>query len=81
MFAKIARWFKGPTDEEMYAKGIALVDSELKRATDDTVGMVENLFALSDGCFNETSAHKAYDRGIRDRLRELGFESPESPFQ
>lgn len=76
--SKIISWFKGPTDEEMYERGQNLVDNSISSIVDPSVRevLVENLFSISLGEFNETSGQVAYDKGINDRLRELGFESP-----
>ncbi len=78
LFDKVIKWFRGPTDEEMYERGKESVDTALSSLVDQgMVGLVvEHLFALSDGQFNEDSWHVAYDKGINDRLHELGFESP-----
>jgi hypothetical protein len=71
---KVIKWWKGPTDEEMYERGRKEVDATLSSAMRDTD--VEHLFALSHGGFNETPGQNAYDKGVQDRLHELGFESP-----
>lgn len=70
----VLRWFRGPTDREMYERGREVVDTALSIPMDESVA--EYLFSLSDGCFNETPGQKSFDKGVQDRLHELSFESP-----
>lgn len=75
---KVVKWWKGTSDEEMYERGRKAVDTTLSSMVDPSMKelVVEHLFALSDGQFNENSWHVSYDKGVNDRLHELGFESP-----
>lgn len=71
---KVIKWFRGPTDEDMYESGRMTVDRALSPSVD--LFVVDHLFALSHGGFNETPGQNSYDKGVQDRLHELGFKSP-----
>lgn len=71
---KVIKWFRGPTDEEMYEAGRESVNRALSPPVGEFVA--EHLFALSHGGLNETPGQNSYDKGVQDRLHELGFESP-----
>lgn len=75
MFAKLRKFFCGPTPEEAYANGARLVDAELAKAADQAAE-AEHLYAMASGGFNTTEAHRQFDRGVNDRLDALGFDCP-----
>ncbi len=59
-----------------YQKGRDTVDCYIKNG-ELSKKDADHLYGLSDGGFNETADHREYDRGVRDRLYELGFDDPE----
>lgn len=79
MFAKIKRFFYGPTPEEAYENGKQCANKMLKdgMAAGKRPDLVaEHIYAMGFGGFNETAAHKAFDRGVQHQLASLGYECP-----
>lgn len=72
MFERLRRFFLGPAPQEAYGRGRAYVDFERPTSKDKA----DRLFALASGGFNVSEAERAFDRGVQDRLGELGFHSP-----
>lgn len=71
----IRKFFLGPTVEEAYQDGAELARSAIE-ASDGDEAVAENLYAYAVGSFNETENHRAFDRGVRDQLKKMGFEQP-----
>ena len=79
MFDSIREWFTGPTPEEAYANGRACCDAHMTKGTLEGVPThvtADHLYAMAYDGFNMTAAHRAFDKGVQDRLAELGFECP-----
>lgn len=79
MFKAIKRFFCGPTPEEAYQNGRNCVDTMLAEGAAqgrDKALVAEHIYAMGSGGFNETSAHRAFDRGVNERLDELGYQCP-----
>lgn len=77
MWKKIKKWFKGPTPEEAYQDGRATAAQILKEQ--QALGRTDELTAqfiyeMGFGSFNETAHERAFDRGIQDYLRDLGYD-------
>lgn len=81
MFKKLLRFFTGPTPGEAYQNGRNCADETLRAAfPEDRAHEAGRLFDRASGGFNETDAHHAFDRGVTDRLIELGY-PPRGPVQ
>ncbi|MNL65759.1 hypothetical protein D3C87_1901410 [compost metagenome] len=81
MLNRIRKWFSGPTPEEAYVNGEETTDkllAEGKAAGRDPALVAQHIFAMGFGSFNKTASDRAFDRGIQDRLHELGFTDSES---
>ncbi|MNC69225.1 hypothetical protein D3C76_324330 [compost metagenome] len=80
MWSKIKKLFTSPTPEEHYQNGRNTADRLLFEGVAIEGRPAENvaahIYAMGFGVFNETTADKAFDRGIQDRLNELGYEAP-----
>lgn len=73
-FKSVRIFFCGPTPEEAFQNGRNCVDETLKVAfPEDKAHEAGRLFDLASGGFNTTDAHHAFDRGVNDRLVELGY--------
>jgi hypothetical protein len=79
MFNALKRFFCGPTPEEQYLTGRRTADTLLTEGQAEGHPLdcvAEHIYAMGFGAFNDTAADRAFDRGIQDRLSELGYESP-----
>lgn len=72
---QLAKWFKGPTPEEAYAKGRDLARTSMQSA-EDKQAVADYLYGMASGGFNVTAAHREFDRGIQDELDAMGFIAP-----
>lgn len=79
MWKKFKSWFFGATPEEAYENGRKTVDTYLRdgMAQGRNPALVaEHLWAMGFGGFNTTKAHREFDRGVQDKLEELGYPCP-----
>lgn len=79
MFEYLKSLFKNPTDEEAYESGKKTVDVEMSQTPHHKQELANKLYGLASGGFNTKPHHNAYDRGVRDRLYELGYKDPSCP--
>lgn len=71
--------FKPKPYVSRYQSGRDTVDSYIKNG-ELSEKDANHLYALSDGGFNETTSEHEFDKGVRDRLYELGFDDPEEAY-
>lgn len=76
MLSLLKKLFSMPSIEDMYERGKDVVDEALHQG--DVMGhreadTVTMLFNQSSGGFNTTENEKTFDKGIQDRLTELGY--------
>jgi Tfp pilus assembly major pilin PilA len=75
MLNAIKKFFKGTTVDESYANGLACARNEIAGTTQPKMKAKE-LYELASGGFGDTDYNRAYDRGVRDGLQQLGYSDP-----
>lgn len=61
------------TAEESYTRGRNIVDHYLKDSPKPD-NVAQFMYNMSSGGFNFNKKHTSFDSGVRDRLKELGFD-------